>query len=67
MFPAGLGFAEFDGFAVFPGFGPGVLTVSRVDRYGQERRHRPGMKSDDEVERVVDRAIAESRSEQRRR
>jgi hypothetical protein len=40
--------------------------LNKLDREGQERKRRLGMKSDEEVEREVDRAIAESRNEQRR-
>jgi hypothetical protein len=40
--------------------------LNKLDREGQERKRRLGMKSDEEVEHEVDRAIAESRNEQRR-
>jgi hypothetical protein len=40
--------------------------LNKLDREGQEGRRRLGMKSDEDVERLVDRAIAESRDEQRR-
>jgi hypothetical protein len=40
--------------------------LNKLDREGQERKRRLGMKSNEEVEREVDRAIAESRNEQRR-
>src|ERR1035437_1009360 len=39
--------------------------LNKLDREGQERWRRPGMKSEEEVEREADRAIAESRNEQR--
>ena len=39
--------------------------LNKLDREGQERRSRLGMKSEEDVERVVDRAIAESRTERR--
>ena len=41
--------------------------LNKLDREGQERRRRLGMTSDEDVERVVDLAIAKSRAEQRRR
>lgn len=40
--------------------------LNKVAREGQERRRSEGLKSDDDVERVVERAIAHSRSETRR-
>jgi hypothetical protein len=37
--------------------------LNKVERESQERRRRLGLKSDEDVDRVVERAIAESRNE----
>lgn len=41
--------------------------LNKIEREGQERRRQLGLKSDEEVEAVVDRAITEYRNEQRGR
>jgi hypothetical protein len=41
--------------------------LKKLDREGQDRRRRYGLESDEDVERAVELAIAESRSEQRGR
>ncbi len=41
--------------------------LNKIEREGQECRRQLGLKSDEEVEAVVDRAISEYRNEQRSR
>jgi hypothetical protein len=41
--------------------------LDKIEREGQERRRQLGLKSDEEVEAVVDRAISEYRNVQRGR
>jgi len=41
--------------------------LNKIEREGQECRRQLGLKSDEEVEAVVDRAISEYRNEQRGR
>jgi len=41
--------------------------LTKIEREGQERRWHLGLKSDEEAEAVVDRAISEYRDEQRGR
>ena len=41
--------------------------LNKIEREGQEHRRQLGLKSDEEVEAVVDRAISEYRNEQRGR
>lgn len=41
--------------------------LNKIEQEGQERRQQLGVKSDEEVDAVVDRAISEYRNEQRGR
>lgn len=41
--------------------------LNKLDQEGQERRRRLGLSSDEDVERLVTRAVAESRNAQRGR